>query len=88
MVAVAVAVPRQVGKTKNINNILIKVSIMKKNHLILIGIAVVSVSVWKISLASKAKSGAYKVPFISSLQILPPIVARFLMTVKKKKAKN
>ena len=40
VVAVAVAVPRQVGKTKNINNILIKVSIMKKNHLILIGIAV------------------------------------------------
>jgi LemA protein len=46
VVAVAVAVPRQVGKTKNINNILIKVSIMKKNHLILIGIAVVVIVIF------------------------------------------
>ena len=46
VVAVAVAVPRQVGKTKNINNILIKVSIMKKNHLILIGIAVVAIVIF------------------------------------------
>ena len=43
--AVAVAVPRRVGKTKIIIKYL-KVSIMKKNHLILIGIAVVAIVIF------------------------------------------
>ena len=41
-----------------------------------IGMVFVSFSFWNTSFASSARSGAYKVPFIGFVQMLPPKVAR------------